>query len=122
MNLEVNEVLGIVMAGLLVAGILAAITILIGLWKRIGELWDVHLGPHAIDIETGLPRWYSQDAKISELFSTLNEQAKETRKVISTNTEVMRALLLEIQVERSVAKRVEESLKRKVDPVGQGAD
>lgn len=83
-----------IIGGLLVSGIVAMIGLLIYIGRMTKALYDVHLGPQAIDPDSGQPRWWN-----NKEFSSILRDLKGT---IDKNTEVMGQLLTEFRIERRV--------------------
>jgi len=112
-NPDIEALLSLILGTLLTSGVMALIGGGIVMLRKTCALYDAHLGPNAIDAETGIPRWYEprHDAAFKNLADAFREESRANREVIGQNTKVMEALLSEIRVDREVGRLVEERVK-----------
>ncbi len=111
-TVDVPAFLALILTGLLMLGVSTGLLMLIKMAGQMKQLWDVHLGPRAIDDE-GIPKWYVREHHFSDALARQGELVVDMKQCVLANTKVMTALLEELRIDRKVRDKVKEELSQK---------
>jgi hypothetical protein len=100
LDVNIEQLVGLVIGGLILASITAGIGILLVIKKQTADLYDAHLGPRAIDSE-GLPRWYVREAHFTEALERICECIASVQRTLASLEAVNRGLLEELRIDKA---------------------